>query len=144
MLLFFGWEPGVIGEFSRLSELRKANRELIQELADSTETGVIGRAVAGGILKWGELTAAESPYDTGTLRSAHRQRVDPWVDGVTGIIFIDPFVTNPVYGGRPAVYGAIVHDNIDPWFDRSAEMYGEMILEEVEQTIVRQVEDIWP
>lgn len=143
MLLFFGWDPGVIGEFGRLSELRKANQELIQELADSIETGVVGRAVAAGTLKWRDLTAADSPIDTGTLRSAHRARVEPMTDGVVGTIYIDPFVTNPVYGGRPAVYGEIVHER-DPWFDRSEELYGDMILEEVEQTIVRQVEDLWP
>lgn len=55
-----------------------------------------------------------APYYTGTLASSHRGDVETGPGTITGTIFLDPSVTNPVLGGKPAVYGPEVHVS-RPW-----------------------------
>ncbi len=142
-MLDFGWEPGTIGEFQRLSEMAQANRGFLQEIADTSAAGLLGRAVAAGTLQLRDLVSGASPVDTGTLRSAHRGELEPYSGGVQGTVFIDPDARNPVNNARPAVYGEIHAMFYGSWFDRVADVHGNDILDEMEQRIINRVGDLW-
>ena len=66
-MLNFGWDEGTIGAFSQLSQLAQANRRALQELADNTAAGLLGRVVSAGTLQLRDLAAGAAPVDTGTL-----------------------------------------------------------------------------
>ena len=106
-MLDCSWEPGTIGEFERLSRLAQSNRGFLQEIADTSAVGLLGRVVAAGTLQLRDLAAGAAPVDTGTLRSAHRGWVEPFGEGVQGTVFIDPDARNPVNRGQPAIYGEV-------------------------------------
>lgn len=143
-MLDCGWEPGTIGEFDRLSQMAQANRGFLQEIADTSAAGLLGRAVAAGTLQLRDLVSGASPVDTGTLRSAHRGEVEPFPGGgVQGTVFIDPDARNPVNQGQPAVYGEVFAANFGNWFDRVADVHGDGILDEMEQRIVSRIDDLW-
>lgn len=58
-----------------------------------------------------------SPYLYGVLASAHRSEAyatSP--EEMEGRVFIDERVVHPVLGGKPVLYGAVLHDSV-PWFD---------------------------
>jgi len=143
-MLDCGWEPGTIGEFERLSQMAQANRGFLQEIADSSNAGLLGRAVAAGTLQLRDLVSGAAPVDTGTLRSSHRGEVEPYPGGgVQGTVFIDPSARNPVNRGQPAVYGEIYAGVFGNWFDRVADVHGEGILDNMEQRIVARIEELW-
>lgn len=142
-LLDFGWEPGTIGEFARLSQLAQANRGFLQEIADTSAAGLLGRIVAAGTLQLRDLAAGASPVDTGTLRSSHRGELTAAPGEVVGTVFIDPNVRNPVNRGQPAVYGEIWAIYYHNWFEDTADRYGDTVLDGMEQHILERVSDLW-
>lgn len=142
-MLDFSWDEGTIGEFNRLSQIAQANRGALQELADTSDTGLLGRAVAAGTLKLRDLAADLAPVDTGTLRSAHRGEVKAYGGGVEGVVFIDPYAQNPVNRGKPAAYGEVWAAYYHNWFERTADMHGEAVLDQMEQTIMERIDDLW-
>lgn len=142
-MLDCSWEPGTIGEFDRLSQMAQANRGFLQELADTSAAGLLGRVVAAGTLQLRDMVAGASPVDTGTLRSAHRGEVDAYGGEVVGTVFIDPNVRNPVNRGQPAVYGEVHAMTFGNWFDRVADVQGETVLNAMEQAIIERVGDLW-
>lgn len=143
-MLDCGWADGTIGEFDRLSQMAQANRDLMQDIADTSGAGLLGRVVAAGTLRLRDLASGASPVDTGTLRSAHRGEVEPFGGGgVQGTVFIDPDARNPVSRTRPAYYGEIWADRFFNWFERVADMHGENVLDDMEQAIVSRVDELW-
>lgn len=142
-MIFFGWDPGTLGEFAELSRMAQENRRMVQELADDSASGLLGRAVAAGTLKLRDLAAGASPVDTGTLQSAHRAKVEGGGAGVLGMVFIDPYARNPVYGGQPAVYGEVWAVMRVNWFERIGDAYGESVLDGIEQALLDRAEDLW-
>jgi len=143
-MLDLSWEDGTIGEFARLSELAQANRAYMQELADSSGAGLLGRVVAAGTLKLRDLASGAAPVDTGTLRSAHRGELDPYgSDGIQGTVFIDPNARNPVSDTYPAVYGEVWASRFVNWFEHTADMHGDSVLDDMEHTILMRANQIW-
>lgn len=142
-MLDCSWEPGTIGEFERLSRLAQGNRGFLQEIADTSAAGLLGRVVAAGTLQLRDLAAGAAPVDTGTLRSSHRGELEPFGEGVQGTVFIDPNVQNPVNRGRPAVYGEVWADRFGNWFENVMNMHADSILDGMEQTIMSRVGDLW-
>lgn len=142
-MLDLSWEPGTIGEFDRLSQQAQANRGFLQELADTTGGGLLGRIVAAGTLQLRDLAAGASPIDTGTLRSAHRGEIDAYGEGVVGTVFIDPGARNPVNRGQPAVYGEIWAIYYHNWFEDVAAAHGETVLNTMEQNLLQRIDDLW-
>jgi len=143
-MLNFGWEPGTIGEFDQLNRLAQANRGFLQEAADTSAAGLLGRVVAAGTLQLRDLVSGASPVDTGTLRSSHRGEVEPYPGGgVQGTVFIDGGMRNPVSGGQPAVYGEIHAMFYGNWFERVADVHGAEILNQMEQNVIERLGDLW-
>lgn len=143
-MLDYGWDAGTIGEFDALSQLAQANRAFLQETADNSQVGLLGRVVAAGTLKLRDLTSGAAPVDTGTLRSSHRGELEPYGnDGIQGTIFIDPNARNPVSRTYPAIYGEVWADRFFNWFEQAADMHGDRILDEMEMTIMMRADAIW-
>jgi hypothetical protein len=143
-MIHFAWDPGTIGAFAKLSELQQANRRMLQDLADDGNSAVIGRAVAAGVLRLRDLTAGAAPVDTGTLRSAHRGEVKRQGSaGAVGVVYIDPYARNPVNRAAPAYYGEIWASRNVNWFERIESAYGDSVMEQIEQTIIDRIEDLW-
>ena len=69
-----------------------------------------------------------SPRLTGTLASAHRERM---VSNRVGEVYIDPVVRNVILGGRPVHYGPAVHAMGYPrnWMERTTTEKGKMIVQ---------------
>lgn len=142
-MLDCGWEPGTIGEFERLSRLAQANRGFLQEIADTSAAGLLGRVVAAGTLQLRDLVAGAARFDTGTLRSAHRGELEPFGEGVQGTVFIDPDARNPVNRGQPAIYGEVLAARFGNWFENVMNMHADSILDGMEQTIMNRMDDLW-
>lgn len=143
-MLDMGWEDGTIGAFQRLSEIAQQNRAFMQEVADSSRVGLLGRVVAAGTLKLRDLTSGAAPVDTGTLRSSHRGELEPYGgDGVQGTVFIDPNARNPVSNTYPAVYGEVWASRYFDWFERVGDMHGDAVLDQMEHTILMRANQIW-
>lgn len=94
---------------AEIEELRRRLHQAARELVTSGDTAVT-RMIAYVATEFGEKWEADAPRLTGTLAAATRERL---IDG-TGKVFIDPSVTNPVFGGNPAEYGPAVHSR-KPW-----------------------------
>ena len=75
-----------------------------------------------------------SPRLSGTLASSHRERM---VSPRVAEVYLDPSIQNIVYGGRPVVYGPIVHDLGPPrnWMER--------VVDEKGKFLVDRAYDIW-
>ena len=143
-MLDMSWEDGTIGAFQRLSEIAQENRAFMQEVADSSRGGLLGRVVAAGTLKLRDLASGAAPVDTGTLRSSHRGELDPYgSDGIQGTVFIDPSARNPVSDTYPAVYGEVWASRFVNWFERTADMHGDSVLDDMEHTILMRANQIW-
>ena len=101
--------PESIAEIEALRlRLRLANQWLVIG-GDSGPTRMMAYVATELGAKW----EAGAPRLTGTLAGATREQL---LDD-TGKVFIDPTVTNPVFGGSPAEYGPAVHQR-DPWVAR--------------------------
>jgi len=98
--------PESIAEIEALRlRLRLANQWLVIG-GDSGPT----RMVAYVTTELGDKWEANAPRLTGTGAAATREEV---LDDI-GKVFIDPTVTNPVFGGHPADYMPVVHQR-QPW-----------------------------
>ncbi|MCC6603112.1 MAG: hypothetical protein IT327_07875 [Anaerolineae bacterium] len=98
--------PESIAEIEALRlRLRLANQWLVIG-GDSGPTRMMAYVATELGAKW----EAGAPRLTGTLAAATREQV---LDD-TGRVFVDPTVTNPVFGGNPAEYGPAVHQR-RPW-----------------------------
>lgn len=96
----------------RLAALRRAHLAAAQQLITSGDTAVT-RMVAFVATELSQAWELRAPRLTGTLASATREQVFD----AQGKINIDPTAVNPVFGGRPADYGPVVHSRY-PWVDQ--------------------------
>jgi len=94
---------------AKLKRLRAANRKALEEIK-SKEGTAAGKMVIGITQAFAERWEATAPRLTGTLASSTREQ---FRNG-RGQVFIDQGTTNPVFGGKPAEYGPIVHRR-QPW-----------------------------
>lgn len=129
---------GVIGDFSRLGELHQLNRQMLRDITAGAG-GTIDKVLAQVTLDISDAAVRRSPYLTGTLASAHRGKM---VGAGEGLVFIDPGVTNPVYGGRPAQYGPLVHER-KAWFGDTVAQDAPRILVAAAETLINHLEDIY-
>ena len=132
-----------IFEFTQLSLGAQDNRRLLMEIADDSQNGLLGRAIAGAIFQLRDLASGASPVDTGTLRSAHRGELHHYVDGIEGVVLIDATAVNPVNRAMPVIYGEIWADRHFNWFESVAVQHGDSILDQMEQVIGTRVDLIW-
>lgn len=131
---------GLLTEFLNLSLARQANRAAMGDLtADSTQTMVM-RLTAQAIQDITDYTAdVFSPVLTGTLRSAHRSGIELLIEEedylkAEGYLYIDPYVVNPVLGGRPAEYGLEVRERND-WIANAMADIGDEVLEDLADSL---------
>lgn len=95
----------------KLEALRRAGANASRQMVFSGDTAVT-RMVAFVTTEAGKAWEARAPRLTGTLAAATREQVF----NEQGLVDIDPFITNPVFGGSPAEYGPVVHGRW-PWVD---------------------------
>ena len=129
----------VEGGMDRLWDLRERNRRLLEYVQGNTGQG-LDRMVAGVTLRVRDAAEARSPYLTGTLASAHRGEIEE--GGESGLIYIDPFVRNPLNQGNPAIYGPIVHNRRD-WFAQTVEQDAPGILVDEGSALIRRMGEIY-
>lgn len=99
---------------AHLWRLRAANRQAMGEIFSSDGETIRG-ILADVTDQVSERASQLAPWLTGTLASAHRSRIESGASQLTGVVYIDPTVVNPVFGGYPAIYGGERHQ-YDPWF----------------------------
>lgn len=137
------------GEFTEvmaaLWKLRRDNHRMLFAL--SQDGPIVNRTVAWIVKELLLELVANAPYLTGTLASAHRGVAE----GHEGLLFIDPEVQNPVFGGFPAVYGEEVHEigafgglgQPKPWWENTLAERGEDILSEGLLALTTDIEELW-
>lgn len=87
-----------------LQEAQQANAQAINALQPK---GAYGRAVQFMTTEAHRRAIANTPWDTGGLRAAHRMKIK----GLRARVFLDPGARNPRQGGaRPAEYGPRLHE----------------------------------
>lgn len=128
-----------------LIKLQQLNREGLEGQANDAGEGFLDREIAAATLKILDMLAAASPYLTGTLQSAHRgesYRDEGWI---VGYLHIDPYVENPIYPGRPIVYGErLVNDGkYANWFEFIGDTYGGQLLEAVGEKWIAAYDALW-
>lgn len=107
------YEPEITEEsLERLAALRRAHLAAAQQLITSGDTATT-RMVAFVTTELSQAWELRAPRLTGTLASATQEQVFD----AQGKVNIDPTVVNPVFGGRPADYGPVVHSRT-PWVDQ--------------------------
>ena len=125
-----GGAPTAVGAFQAISERTQKLRQLQEELAANNDAGILSQATAAGTLMLRDVTAYQfSPVLTGTLRAAHRAEVYSTRSRAQGIVYIDPAVQNPVYEGRPAVYGMELIEMGRNWPAEAVAAAGQMVLD---------------
>lgn len=97
-----------------IEELRRRNQRAIKELEVTGRTAVT-RMLAFVTGKFAEAWEKEAPRLTGSLAGATTGEVNQ--GQATGQVFVNPSVVNPVFGGKPSVYGVAVHER-KPWVSR--------------------------
>lgn len=146
-LKMYGGEEGgpmsEVGAFHAISKRNQEMRALLQALAADNDSGILAQATAAGTLKLRDVMAYQfSPYLTGTLRAAHRGEVFTSPQRAEGVIYIDPGVVNPVYGGYPAIYGMDLLDRVN-WPEQAVQAAGQMVLDIMEQNVIGGISKIF-
>lgn len=86
-----------------LQEAQQANAQIINALQPK---GAYGRAVQFMTTEAHRRAIANTPWDTGGLRAAHRMKIK----GLRARVYLDPGARNPRQGNRrPAEYGFELH-----------------------------------
>ena len=119
-----------------LWELRETNLELLT--AFSNDGPATHRATAWVTLTLSDRLSANAPYLTGTLASAHRGTTE----GNEGLLFVDDDVVNPVFDGKPVLYGEEVHLR-KPWWAATFENDAESIMVEGLLMLDAEMDEIW-
>ena len=83
-----------------LQEAQQANARMIANLRPS---GVFGRAIRDVVAERQRYQMSITHVDTGALRASSRMKME----GLKGIVFLDPNAINPRSGARTSVYGMI-------------------------------------
>ena len=108
MPVSFGF-PDHRNELRKLFNLRRVNRKVLKSLKFGNDDP-FKAAVINVTQELGNRWEQNAPRLTGTLASATRQTYK----NNEGRVFIDSGVVNPVFGGKPSLYGGIVHRR-NPW-----------------------------
>lgn len=140
------WLTGEFQEaMAALWQLRRDNDRMLRGLA--ADGPIINKTVAWVVNELLLETIEAAPVLTGTLASAHRGIAV----GNEGLLFIDPNVQNPVFGGFPALYGEEVHEigafggmaKAKPWWRETFEDRGDAILAEGMLLLEADIADLW-
>jgi len=118
-----------------LNRLRVANDQALKALHDDAPDTLAGKT-ADLLRDIANYAASVAPFLTGTLRSAHRgELIDVQPEHVVGLVYIDPNVVNPVFGGFPAQYGIEVHQR-KPWMDWTVQYAEANLLPALDESIL--------
>jgi len=124
-------------ELNNLQKVMYANLKTLQDIESGGDAVQAGLAYAAGELS---IEASEvAPFLYGVLSSAHRGEVK----GKMARVFIDPSVVHPVLGGKPAQYGAELHESGRPWFQWTLERHGERVTKEAGNQITAVLGGYW-
>ena len=85
-----------------IQQAQQGNLKLIHSLKPS---GSLGQAVKSGTVLAHQSSVRKTHVITGSLRASHRMKLN----GLRGIIFLDPSSVNPRSHGKPADYGLAEH-----------------------------------
>ena len=125
----------------QLWRFRQANRQALQDIF-TAEGGTLRGLLAGVTDQVAEVASQLAPWLTGTLASAHRGRLEESQSQLAGVVYIDPAVVNPVFGGYAAVYGAEVHQE-QPWFAWTVLAVQEQVLTHLTAGIRIRLEELY-
>lgn len=94
-----------------IQELRRRNQQALKALSTDGDTAVV-RMLAFVVERYAQAWEDEAPVLTGTLAASTEGQVHR--SSGEGQVFINQQRKNPVFGGKPADYGPIVHHR-NPW-----------------------------
>ena len=139
----YGGPATEVGAFHYISEINQGMRNVLESMAADNEGGILRQATAAGTLMLRDIVAYQfSPVLTGTLRAAHRGEVYVSGERAEGIIYIDPGIVNPVYGGHPAVYGMEVLER-NNWPAEALVASGNMVLDLMATHLIGSITEIF-
>lgn len=121
---------------ARLWELRLKNQRVLKGISRGGD--IISSVVATAVFEFSQEWQHAAPYLTHTLQSATRGEVD----GGEGSIHIDPGVTNPVFGGKPSIYGPIVH-NRQPWVSTLVASHSQRIMTNAGRELFARLDEVY-
>lgn len=87
---------------SGLQKAQKANLTLIRSVQPR---GVLGSSVKGATIQAHQAAVRKTHHKTGSLKASQRMKVN----GLRGVIFIDPSAVNPRTKQKPSEYGLVEH-----------------------------------
>lgn len=122
---------------AEIAELRRRHRRAVEALAARADTP-LGQMLIDVTLQLGQKWEQGAPWLYGVLSRATRERIF----NDTGRVFIDPSITHPVLGGRPAVYGPVQHRRT-PWVERVVSQDAPRIVNDAGQKFFREIGDIY-
>lgn len=87
-----------------ISGLQAVQSAMLRAIAAMQASGALGEAVRHVVAGVHRYAVQNTVVDTGSWRASHRMQIS----GLRGRVDIDPSAQNPVRGGYPAVYGAVL------------------------------------
>lgn len=127
---------------SGIQEAQQANQKMIAALRP---TGAFGRGIQYATLQAQRYAIANTHVGRyprygsfvggGSLRASHRVGVN----GLRGMVFIDPDAVNPITGNKPSEYGVYEHRRGFPhnFYERTVSERGDVIAEGAQNEILR-------
>ena len=101
------------------------------------------KAITAIVRELRDQTMPRSPYLFGVLRSAHFSETRDVAGHWKGVVSIDPQVVHHILGGRPAEYGARLHQEGRPWFEWTVIQEADRIVEKHAGTLVSAYSQLW-
>ena len=101
------------------------------------------KAITAMVRELKEQAMPKSPYLFGVLRGAHISETRDVAGHWKGVVTIDTQVVHHILGGRPAEYGAKLHQEGRPWFEWTVITQADRIIEKHAGTIVSAYSQIW-
>ena len=84
-----------------------------------------------------------SPYLYGVLREAHFSETRAAGENWLGVVTIDTRVIHHILGGKPAEYGARIHEEGRPWFEMTVRQEADRIVEKHAGKLVNAYQQLW-
>ncbi len=132
MSLYFDYS----GLVQPLVDLRLRTQEMA--VAAAYNSDVITEEGTETILLISDAASENAPRLTGTLAAAHHAK---WESG-RGDAFVDPTAVNPVFGGKPAEYGVLVHGR-KPWLQETVDKDAPEIMDDFIHRLMSRWDEVW-
>lgn len=101
------------------------------------------KAITAMVRDLREAAMPRSPYLYGVLRSAHFSETRDVAGSWKGVVSIDPQVIHHTLGGRPAEYGARLHQEGRPWFEWTVQLSADRIIDKHAGTLISAYSQLW-